>query len=459
MPTTQRSWTATGWSTVFWALALGLAAYSTYINGRYGYEFWGGTDPTSRLIYATGFILVDVAKFTLAAECAKRWMRGQWFCAALMLALVLAFSALSVLANWNVGAQGQAAMVGAVKAKVIVLDDLKTERAALRADLARLGQPEPAAVLHARVQALEHDRFWSSSLGCTNATIEQSRRFCARYRKAVSALAGATRADQLRERIRDLTEQIRGKTSAATVSGTRHGMHQLADRVGMPVEDMAAALMLTLAVAVELAGVVAWSVASGYVTHHPMHVPVGKVQGQGGSKTVTAPQAKTVPPTQSRPRTRRGGPQGSKSACRPTKTVTGTVTGLPANVTRLEPQRHEPQGQLGPPVSGPPNCPSTTAQAALPKLSLGAQVEPALSPEDHVRAFAETRLELSPDVTLAASDVWAAYQAWCGEQGIVGPATRTRFGRTIKAALEFTARKSNGKVIYEGVRLREVPAW
>jgi hypothetical protein len=53
---------------------------------------------------------------------------------------------------------------------------------------------------------------------------------------------------------------------AATIGGTRRGMHHLADRVNMSVEDLAAGLMLTPAVTVELAGVVAWAVASGYVT-------------------------------------------------------------------------------------------------------------------------------------------------------------------------------------------------
>lgn len=127
-------------------------------------------------------------------------------------------------------------------------------------------------------------------------------------------------------------------------------------------------------------------------------------------------------------------------------------------MTRLQQQKPARQGQLGAPVSGPTNCPSATAQAALPKLSL--QLEPALelSPDDHVRAFADTRLELSPDVTLTASDLWDAYRAWCGEQAIVEPATQTRFGRTVKAALGVTSRRSNGRVIYEGVRLCVVPA-
>ena len=440
---TSTRWGRAALATLFWAVALGLAAYSSHVSWRYGLEFWGGTDPITRIQFACGFVLLDLAKFLLVAEAAGRWNTGKHLSASLLFVPVMLFSGFSVLAAWNVGSEGQAQLVGGVEARINILADQRAERDRLQARLAQLGDPPPASVIRERSRALQFDRRWKSTRGCTDVTAPASRAFCTEHAKLFSQLAGATEADQIRERIVILTSAIRSGTDAATIAGTRRGMRLLARHIGLDVDDVAALLMVALAVAIEIAGMITWSVASGLAV--TLRQPVAQATALPPQsdldydfRDLDAPQGDPREPTQ----TIRQHPVG------PPKTVPQNMHPEVSNVIRLNARKPEPVNNSRPCIG---SC-TKSFTATEPVAASNPLVE--ADAGEQIETWLETCTTVCRRGTTAASTAYASYSTWCAVQAIE-PVTQNRFGRLMGARRGITKRRMRDGYVYGGLHIKQ----
>ena len=106
MPEKTSSWAAWFWVALIIGVVVAMMVYSTHLNWRYGLEFFGGDEEIGALAFASGFALLDCAKFIMGAQAAIYWRKGRRFAACGSIVQVFLASILSVAAMLNVGLQG-----------------------------------------------------------------------------------------------------------------------------------------------------------------------------------------------------------------------------------------------------------------------------------------------------------------------------------------------------------------
>ena len=71
--------------------------------------------------------------------------------------------------------------------------------------------------------------------------------------------------------------------------------------------------------------------------------------------------------------------------------------------------------------------------------------------ESHVSTFLGERLQKIEGASIAFSELWSAYEAWCAERGET-PLSQPRFAAALKA-LGYEKWKSCGLIHYRGLQL------
>lgn len=154
-------------------------ALSGWINASAGLA--AGTTADAGLQLAALFVLIDLSKaglFTAATLLLAE--RARWFAVGLAAAGVV----LAVLSFANVS--GRIAHLRASEASVVTTQaalaiDAREEFVRLKSRLTELGSVTPEAALLAQIEILRTDRRWQSTAACRDATLAESRRFCAEY--------------------------------------------------------------------------------------------------------------------------------------------------------------------------------------------------------------------------------------------------------------------------------------
>ncbi|MEM7775926.1 MAG: hypothetical protein AAF732_09980, partial [Pseudomonadota bacterium] len=118
--------------------------------------------------------------------------------------------------------------------------------------LASLPGHRPAAVVQAAIAETQQHPRWQSTKRCTDATVPDSRRFCAAYYRLIGELETANQADDIRRQIQKLTAE--GDTLTAKGAGrTVDPQSQLLSSIsGLGSDRVRLALTTILAVVVEL---------------------------------------------------------------------------------------------------------------------------------------------------------------------------------------------------------------
>ncbi len=101
-------------------------------------------------------------------------------------------------------------------------------------------------------RAMEFDRRWDTSEGCTNATALGSRRFCAKRAEIFFQITGATKAEQIRERIDTLSQEIRKQTTTETATATAPDLQRISDITGLDTQGVIGLRSLIVTVALDL---------------------------------------------------------------------------------------------------------------------------------------------------------------------------------------------------------------
>ena len=246
-------------TTALWILACVTVLLSATINWRFGHDHLGGNDPTMALVIACLICAADLLKATLPVVIRTMRDSGKWALSLPFLFVLLCL--LSAWASYEVNSQGRAQGIGAQSVAQIKRDDLVTQRNEAREELNRLPVVRPTTMIVEDIEAVKLDRRWTSSAGCTDATTTKSRSYCRYYRELEAELAGATRAEHLRQVIADQSEKISNATTVESVTRRSAAAHRIAEWTGLLIDDVFYLQVLVIAVVLEIASATAPFVA------------------------------------------------------------------------------------------------------------------------------------------------------------------------------------------------------
>ena len=190
-------------------------ALSGWINASAGMA--GVTTADAGLQLAALFVLIDLSKVgLLTAATLLLAERARWFAVGLAAAGVV----LVVLSFANVS--GRVAHLRASEASVVTTQatlatDAREEFARLKSRLTKLDSVAPQASLLAQIEILKTDRRWQSTAACTDATLTESRLYCADYQARQAELAQSREV----QRLESALEFLRGTVSE---TGARAGV-------------------------------------------------------------------------------------------------------------------------------------------------------------------------------------------------------------------------------------------
>lgn len=232
-------------------LSVSIIAYSISISWD-GANLWFGTNPADLDRKALGVAAADIVKALLLLLIAGLWTQRQRALSLGLAIVLVGTTVLSVQATYSAFTAGRSEVIGEKEAEKEKLADLRDERARLVQELETYKGLPSARALREQHRAMEFDRRWDTSEGCTNATALGSRRFCAKRAEIFSQITGATKAEQIRERIDTLSQEIRKQTTTETATATAPDLQRISDITGLDTQGVIGLRSLIVAIALDL---------------------------------------------------------------------------------------------------------------------------------------------------------------------------------------------------------------
>jgi len=159
--------------------------------------------------------------------------------------------------------------------------------------LKALGASRPFAVVNESLRGLEQDRRWQSSKSCQEATTDASRSFCKTYFELKAEAASASEAERMDKRIAELKSQSRQLEEQGAGREADNQAAVLARLLGFEAAKVERALMLFLAVLVEIGAALGLYFATGH-----MRPEASGFAARGrGAMTIEGKVVKDVPRT------------------------------------------------------------------------------------------------------------------------------------------------------------------
>ena len=392
---------------VLGVLAAGvLLAVSAAMNWRFGYQL--GKEEFDGVLYGSASVAADCLKalapfFIVAAMKNRMWVQAA--ASGMVLMVVVVYSLTSALGH---AALNRGDTSGKRATEVQAYQDLRADLKRAKEQLAWVPAHRPAATVQAELSALETQRRWRSTKGCTNATVAPSRRFCEDHAKLGAELASANEAAKLEARIAETQARL-GKLDGVTHSAADPQAVVLAKLAGIflpgvKVEDVQTALTIFIALLLE--------VGSG------LGMYIAFSQWRLGTAVTH--------------RTEVGQPQTVANDIQPLGAEPIVATEEIEQVATVS-------------ITGPGD--SANDNIAMPKLAV-----PTAETASDVEQYREDRIEEAEGSTLTATALYEDYCAWCEERK-KEPLALPTFGREF-GELGVHKIKTNGRVRYIGVALR-----
>ncbi|MEO0811124.1 MAG: hypothetical protein AAFW82_10930, partial [Pseudomonadota bacterium] len=118
----------------------------------------------------------------------------------------------------------------------------------IKASLAALPQHRPAQTIEAEIRAAKQNTRWSSTKSCSDATLPESRTFCARYFTLQGELATARKAGEIQAALKDVKEREQRLITQGAGNASDPQSQLLANLIGVSDHHIRLGLMIVLAV-------------------------------------------------------------------------------------------------------------------------------------------------------------------------------------------------------------------
>lgn len=269
--------------------AIGLLAVSMSMNFQFGRTL--GRDEINGWIYGVASVCGDGLKALLPFAIGWAWAERRWlvaFAGALLFAVATAYSLTSAL---GFAAQNRSAKSGDATAQAALYRDLAAERERLIAERDAQAPHRPKASLEAELSALRQHRRWSSTSGCTDATVPQSIEYCERYFAIQAELGVADRAGEINARLEEIRAALAALPASAAAGETDPQVAALSDLLVLPEDSARLALLLLVTAFVEFGSGFGFYATVSHVRRRTASAanPRGSRQEQPTSPSAAAP--------------------------------------------------------------------------------------------------------------------------------------------------------------------------
>ena len=377
---------------VLGVLAAGvLILVSATMNWRFGISL-GRTEMDGQ-IYGAASAAADCFKalipfFLFAAVKNKMW--SQALAAAILGVVVTAYSLTSSLGH---AALNRFDTAGNRAAEAQAYKDLRADLKRAQDQLSWVPQHRPAAAVAGELEAMKSQRAWTSTKGCTDATIKSSRNFCQSFFGLTAEMESGKQAEQLESRIREIQGKLE-KTDSLSVMGQADPQAAVLAKIsGLEMEQVQMAMTMFIALLLEVGSMFGMYVAFSQWRLYDRVAP-------------SAPSMATME----------------------TSTAAAAVAAPEAVALRK-------------PRSG-----------ANDNRTLPAQPQKLLVPETDVQRFYKESVDSQDGHTVSATSLYEAYCVWCEERQ-KEPLALPTFGREIAEFGIQKVKKKDG-VRYVGIALK-----
>jgi hypothetical protein len=261
--------------------ALILLSVSAAMNWQFGYSL-GKTEFDSHILGAAS-IAADGMKALMPFFIFSAWRQrnyGQALGASALWAVCIVYAMTSAL---GFSALNRSDTTGARAMKAEKYEDLRAELTQLTQQQSWLEKHRSAGSVQADIEAAKQNTRWTTSEGCTNATVDKSREFCENYHKLGAELAAAKQADMLSGRAADVRAKIAGMEGGASVKVADPQAAILSSLSGLDISRIDVALTILVTALVELGSSLGLYVATSTwrmheIARRPMPEPARVVE-------------------------------------------------------------------------------------------------------------------------------------------------------------------------------------
>jgi hypothetical protein len=131
-------------------------------------------------------------------------------------------------------------------------EDLRTELGRTGQQLSWLEKHRPVGTVEAEIQAAKQNVRWTTSEGCTNATVDKSREFCEAYHKLGSEREVAKQAEALGKRMDDIRGKLTQMQGASSIKVADPQAEMLSQLFGLDISRIDLAMTILITALVEL---------------------------------------------------------------------------------------------------------------------------------------------------------------------------------------------------------------
>ena len=189
-------------------VSTGFMIAAGFMNWRYGHDL--GRSPNDQLLFALIAAGVDTMKILIPFFFWWAMRNGRWLNAALCAFAIIALMSYSVIGIAGFVDMNFSQMSGSVRAKKATVTDLRFAQSRTMKQLQALGVVAAPNIVEKKLQSERQDRRWESSEECRNATVRESREFCAYYNKLQAEKAKGLEAQRLEQELTRLRSAITG---------------------------------------------------------------------------------------------------------------------------------------------------------------------------------------------------------------------------------------------------------
>ena len=261
--------------------ALILLSVSAAMNWQFGYSL-GKTEFDSHILGAAS-IAADGMKALMPFFIFSAWRQRNYpqaMGAAALWAVCILYamtSALGFAALNRSDTSGQRAM------QHEKYEDLRAEMTRINQQQGWLEKHRPTGTVQADIEGAKQNTRWTTSAGCTNATVDKSREFCENFHKLGAELAIAKQADALARQYDEIRAKLAGVTSGQVAKVADPQAQILSSIFGLDISRIDVAMTLLITALVELGSSLGLYVSTsiwriGEIARRPTPEPVKVVE-------------------------------------------------------------------------------------------------------------------------------------------------------------------------------------
>ena len=369
-----------------------LLAVSAAMNWRFGLNL--GNSVFDGQLYGAASAAADCLKALIPFFLFAAVRNRMWSQAAASAVVWVVVTGYSLTSAFGHAAFNRSGTAGQRAVEAQVYKDLRSDLSRAQEQLSWVPQHRPASTVQAEIDGMKVNRQWKWTKGCTRVKRRSNRNYCDKYHRAVSELASAEQAASLETRIASIHAKL-GDTNGSTVMSEADPQAAvIAKLTGIDLEKVQMAMTVFIALLLEIGSGLGLYVAFS----------------QWRLYEVTAPVAPKIAQAD---------------------TVAATVATVSETVVSEEPR------------SGANDNKSVVPAARL-------------APENDVERFYREGTETKDGSSLAVTELYEEYLAWCSAQG-KEPLAMPIFGREFKE-LGVRREKIAGRIRYRGIALKSTKA-